>query len=97
MTFESTAPSPAPRATVNTTFGTCDSQDLPFYSVRAGIPMDDALVQISHLLKCATESAYELSDDGIAQSGLLWSALHAMEAAKALADALIDGVSRNPL
>ena len=47
----------------------------PFYTVRAGIPMDDALVQVSLLLKCAAESAYELSDYGVKQSGLLWACM----------------------
>jgi len=90
MTFDSGTPSDF-RETATTAFGDVDSHALPFYTVRAGIPMDDVLVQISHLLKCATASAEELGDYGIEHSGLLWSALHSIASAKALADALIQG------
>lgn len=90
MTFESDTPSQL-RATASTAFGDLDSHALPFYTVRAGIPINDALVQISHLLKCATASAEELGDYGIDHSGLLWATLHSVESAKALADALIGG------
>jgi hypothetical protein len=78
--------------TVTTPFGTCDSKLLPLYTVREGIPLEDALVQISLLLKCAGESAYELSDCGLKQRGLLWSTLHSIETAKALTEALMGGV-----
>lgn len=90
MTFESDTPSEL-RETASTAFGDLESHALPFYTVRAGIPMDDVLVQISHLLKCATASAEELGDYGIERSGLLWATLHSVESAKALADALIGG------
>ena len=79
--------------TASTLFGTCDSLDQPFYTVREGIPLEDALLQISLLLKYANESAYELTDGDQVQRGLVWSALHQMESAKAITDALIDGLS----
>ncbi|WP_277964072.1 DUF3077 domain-containing protein [Pseudomonas sp. RIT-To-2] len=93
MTHETDLSATAPRETACTPFGYCDSHHLPIFNVRAGIPIDDALVQISLLLKCASESAQELGDYGVAQRGLLWSTLHSVDAAKALADALIDGGS----
>ncbi|MGY4494200.1 DUF3077 domain-containing protein [Pseudomonas sp. TE3610] len=81
--------------TATTPFGTHGATSEPFYTVRAGIPLEDALSQISLLLKCAGESAYELCDCEVQERGLLWSALHQIEAAKALTDALIGGVSVN--
>jgi len=79
--------------TTETPFGTTDESNVPFYTVRAGIPFEDALVQIAVLLKCAGESSYELCDGGTPQRGLVWSTIHHIEAAQALTDALIKGVS----
>ncbi|EIK97063.1 hypothetical protein PMM47T1_07976 [Pseudomonas sp. M47T1] len=81
--------------TATTPFGTHGAISEPFYTVRAGIPLEDALSQISLLLKCAGESPYERCDCELQERGLLWSALHQIEAAKALTDALIGGVSVN--
>ncbi len=91
MEFES---QPCPSATATTPFGTCDMSNTPFYTVRAGISAQEALVQISVLLKCAGEPAYELSDGEVPQRGLVWATLHQIETAKALTDALIQGAAR---
>jgi len=81
--------------TTATPFGACDAQDQPFYLVRAGISLEDTLVQISQLLKSAHEAAYELTDSDLPQRGLVWSALHQIETAKGLADALINGLAEH--
>ena len=92
MTFEIPTDPPS---TATLAFGATDDPGEPFYTVRAGIPMEHALGQISLLLKGAGESAYELCDCEVRERGLLWSALHQIEAAKALTDALIRGASLN--
>ena len=66
-----------------------DSQQQPFFSVNAGISLEDALCHLSHLLGCAYESAYELTDGDGVEKGLVWSTLHQIEGAKGLVDALI--------
>jgi hypothetical protein len=71
-------------------FGTCDSQNKPIFSVNPDIPLEDALTHLSHLLKCAHASAYELCDVSTRERGLLWSTVHAIEAAKGLVDALLE-------
>ena len=70
-------------------FGMRDSQQQPFFSVNPGISLEDTLCHLAHLLRCAYDSAYELTDgDGI-EKGLAWSTLHHIEGAKGLVDALI--------
>jgi len=70
-------------------FGMLDAQQQPFFSVNPGISLEDALCHVGHLLRCAYDSAYELTDgDGI-EKGLVWSTLHHIEGAKGLVDALI--------
>ncbi|MDE1164906.1 MAG: DUF3077 domain-containing protein [Pseudomonas sp.] len=70
-------------------FGMRDSQQQPFFSVNAGISLEDALCHLGHLLKCAYDSAYELTDGDGLEKGLVWSTLHHIEGAKGLVDALI--------
>ncbi|MDE1166181.1 MAG: DUF3077 domain-containing protein [Pseudomonas sp.] len=80
-----------PTSTARLRFGTRDSTGKSIFTVRKGIPMTDALTQVSYLLKCAQESAYELTDCGIQQRGLVGSTLNSIEGARALVDALLDG------
>ena len=70
-------------------FGMRDSRQQPFFSVNAGISLEDALCHLSHLLGCAYESTYELADGDGVEKRLAWSALHHIEGAKGLVDALI--------
>jgi hypothetical protein len=72
-------------------FGTCDSRNKPIFSVNPGISQEDTLSHLSHLLKCAHASAYELCDSPVRDTGLLWSTVHSIEGAKALVDALLAG------
>ncbi|WP_455925858.1 hypothetical protein [Pseudomonas putida] len=67
-------------------FGMRDSHQQPFFSVNPGISLEDALC---HLLRCAYDSAYELTDGEGVEKGLVWSTLHHIEGAKGLVDALI--------
>lgn len=75
--------------TTSLAFGMLDSRQQPFFSVNPGISLDDALCHLSHLLRCAHEAAYELTDGDGSSKGLVWSALHHIEGAKGLVDALI--------
>jgi len=75
--------------TTHLPFGMQDSQRQAFFSVNAGISLDDALSHLSHLLGCAHEAAYELTDGEFVSRGLVWSTLHHIEGAKGLVDALI--------
>lgn len=70
-------------------FGMRDSQQQPFFSVNPGISLEDALGHLSHLLRCAHQSAYELTDGESPEKGLVWSTLHHIEGARGLVDALI--------
>lgn len=81
-----------PVFTTQRDFGDCGANDQPLFSVRAGVPLEDALVQISQLLKCASATAYELSDCGLPQRGLIGSTLHCLEGARALVDSLLKGL-----
>jgi hypothetical protein len=72
-------------------FGACDSSNKPIFSVNPGINREDTLTHLSHLLKCAYASAYELCDNPVRDTGLLWSTVHSIESAKALVDALLVG------
>lgn len=79
--------------TIALPFGNTGTNDLAFFSVRPGIGFEDALVHVSHLLRCAHDTAYELCDGSTRERGLVWSTLHSVEAAKGLVDALIMSVS----
>ncbi len=70
-------------------FGMRDSQQQPFFSVNSGISLEDTLCHLSHLLRCAYDSAYELTDGDGLEKGLVWSTLHHIEGAKGLVDALV--------
>ncbi|MNF69054.1 hypothetical protein D3C76_589720 [compost metagenome] len=70
-----------------------DAGHEPLFAVCAGINAEDALVHASLSLKCARETTYHICmDETAANAGLLWSSLHSIEMAKALVDAVLDGV-----
>ncbi|WP_166361271.1 DUF3077 domain-containing protein [Pseudomonas akapageensis] len=80
--------------TTTTPFGTCDAGHAPLFAVRDGIAAEDALVHASLLLRgvCDTTSACCQQSSSFEQNGLLWSSLHSAEMAKALVDAVLDGM-----
>lgn len=81
--------------TVTHPFGACSTDEKAFFCVQEGLAWEDTLVQVSLLLKCAEETAYEMCDGpDRSQRGLLWSTLHSIEGAKGLVDALLNGASR---
>lgn len=70
----------------------------PLFSVRAGISAEDALVHALLYLRCASttipQAVQHTSDAG---RGFVWSAQHSVEMAKALIDALLDGIEQRQL
>lgn len=76
-----------------------DPNDCPgaisFFAVRPGIPIPDALCQASEFLRCASASAYELTDSApTALRPLVWSIIHLIESARALEEACVAGLEK---
>lgn len=66
---------------------------ISFFAVRPGIPIPDALSQASEFLRCASASAYELTDSvPPAFRPLVWSIIHLVESARALEEACVAGL-----
>ena len=63
------------------------------FQVAAGISAEDALVHASHILKCAHETAYELTDSGHPNTALVWAVLELVASAQALVDAVVEGMN----
>ena len=70
-------------------FGHFGPDRQPIFSVNPGVAPEDALTQLSHLLRCAHASASEMCNVRAVYSGLLGAAVHCIEGAKALVDALL--------
>ena len=74
-------------------FGLCDAGHPPLYAINAGIAMEDALVHVSLLPKRVIDVAQSVGERRPGeQDGLHWANLHAVEMAKGLVDALLDGI-----
>lgn len=87
-------PDPPSRATtVSSDFGNCECSHPPLFAVRSGVDFEDALVHLSTLLKgafAANLKAMELAS-GTCRD-LLLANDHSLDAAKAVIEALLDGV-----
>ncbi|WP_031286499.1 DUF6124 family protein, partial [Pseudomonas chlororaphis] len=66
----------------------------PLFAVRAGVSAEEALLHVSLLLKCAEETADEITSASGIERGLIWSMIHSVEMARAVVDALLDGAGR---
>lgn len=81
------APTHLIRVTSAVPFGT--------FSVPAGVDAHRALEEISMILDCASQTTFETCDQAPMQiKGLLRSSLRSIDAAKAIADALLEGAER---
>lgn len=94
-----TAPLSAPlhkalSATGSTRFGCRDGEGRPLFAVCAGVNAEEALLHVSLLLKCAEETADEITSASGIERGLIWSMIHSVEMARAVVDALLDGAVR---
>lgn len=92
-------PDPPARATTATTsFSTCECSHPPLFAVHSGVDYEDALVHLSTLLKGAFATnlkALELAK-GTCRDQLL-SNDHGLDSAKAVVEALLDGVEAQQL
>ncbi|MEX5360201.1 hypothetical protein WCE03_00060 [Pseudomonas guariconensis] len=89
-------PDPPHRSTTApAAFGSCEHSHPPLFSVCAGVELKDALVHLSSLLKgaCASNLKALQITDGTCHDLLLGND-HALEAGKALVEALLDGLER---
>ncbi|WP_230392678.1 DUF3077 domain-containing protein [Pseudomonas guariconensis] len=87
-------PDPPHRSTTSpAAFGSCEHSHPPLFSVCAGVELEDALVHLSTLLKgaCASNLKALPLADGTCHDLLLGND-HALEASKALVEALLDGL-----
>ena len=69
----------------------------PLFSVNAGIDPHSTLVHASMLMRCAYESTMEAATRQGGSANYSWLAMYAVEASKALIDALIEGMERAEL
>lgn len=81
-------------ATGSTRFGCRDGEGRPLFAVCAGVNAEEALLHVSLLLKCAEETADEITSASGIERGLIWSMIHSVEMARAVVDALLDGAVR---
>ncbi|ROL90336.1 hypothetical protein BK636_04145 [Pseudomonas chlororaphis] len=77
--------------TGSSSFGCRDGNGRPLFAVRPGISAEEALLHVSLLLKCAEETADEITSASGIERGLIWSMIHSVEMARAVVDALLDG------
>lgn len=62
------------------------------FSVRPDVSVEEALVHVALLLKCAEEVCDEITQQGSGiERGLIWSMVHSVEMARAVVEALLDG------
>ncbi|WDH51008.1 DUF3077 domain-containing protein [Pseudomonas chlororaphis] len=77
--------------TGSSSFGCRDGNGRPLFAVRPGVSTEEALLHVSLLLKCAEETADEITSASGIERGLIWSMIHSVEMARAVVDALLDG------
>lgn len=87
-------PDPPLASTCSRHFGECPGSHPPLFSVNAGIDPHSALVHASMFLRCAYESAQHSVLPDPASSSFPWLTMHAVEAAKGLVDALLEGIEQ---
>ncbi|MDE1163804.1 MAG: DUF3077 domain-containing protein [Pseudomonas sp.] len=81
----------ANHTTLEKVFGVRDANYQALFQVPAGVKAEDALTQASHLLNCAYETTFELTDTQQDRPGLVGSILQLVSSAQALVDAVLEG------
>ncbi|WP_166359044.1 DUF6124 family protein [Pseudomonas akapageensis] len=77
--------------TLEKPFGTVDSNGLPMFTVRAGIPADDALAHATLLIECAEATAWDVVDNlHLNDKSLVLGLIQQLESAQALIAAVMD-------
>lgn len=68
---------------------------ISLFTVRPNIPLPDALIQACEFMRCASASAYELTDNAPpAFRPLAGSIVHLIESARALVEASVVGLEQ---
>jgi len=84
----------SPQTTTDHLFAPCPG-DAPIFTVRAGMPLDEALTQASEYLRGASAVAKELVENSSTHlRALARNVEHTIEIAKALVDASVAGLAR---
>lgn len=83
-------PDPPLAPTCSRPFGACPNHH-PLFTVNPGIDPHSTLIHASMFLRCAYESTQLALTPAPGTSSFPWLTLHAVEAAKSLIDALIEG------
>ena len=85
---------PASTLSLTTTekpFGTADSNGQPMFTVRGGIPADDALGYATALIECAEATAWDVVDHlHLNDKALVLGLIQQLDAAQALIGAVLD-------
>ncbi|MDD2056816.1 DUF3077 domain-containing protein [Pseudomonas sp. GD03860] len=80
--------------TTETSVNSCPEHP-PLFNVRAGVSAEDALVHALLYLKCASTTVGQaVQHTSEAGRGFVWSTQHSVEMARALIDALLDGLEQ---
>lgn len=87
-------PDPPLAATCSRAFGACSSGHPPLFSVNPGIDPHSALVHASMFLCCAYDSAQQSTEPDQSGKNFAWLTMHAVEAAKGLVDAVLEGMEK---
>ncbi|UVJ43658.1 DUF3077 domain-containing protein [Pseudomonas sp. LS1212] len=79
--------------TAEKAFGPLDSTNRPFFTVREGIPVEDALEHVVMLLNCAEATGWDTAEHlELNDKALALTIIQSVESARALIEALLDSV-----
>ncbi|UVJ46282.1 DUF3077 domain-containing protein [Pseudomonas sp. LS1212] len=85
------------RETAETSIGACDGH-APLFTVRPGISAEDALVHAALYLRCASDNGQQAMEYTAEPGrGFAWATQHSVQIAKALIDAVLDGIEARHL
>ncbi len=85
---------PTSLTTIEKPFGTVDSSGIPMFTVRAGIPMQDALDHAATLIQYAEATAWDVVEHlHLNDKALVLGLIQQLDAAQALIGALADRMS----
>jgi hypothetical protein len=79
--------------TAEKAFGPLDNTNRPLFTIREGIPVEDALVHVAMLLDCAEATGWAAADHlELNDKALALTITQNVEAARAMIEALLDSV-----
>ena len=85
-----------PRKPAYTSFGCCHGDHPPLFSVREDIKLEDALVYLSIMIQCATDTTAQACERADEQfKTLLIAAQQSLEMSNVLIDSVLDAMEAN--